>query len=168
MKITKVVVGLLEENCYILEKDNTVIVIDPGDEYKKIKKVIGNKKVKKVLITHHHPDHIGALKYFDENLILTDLKEKTYNIGSFEFEVIFTKGHTNDSVTYYFKKDKIMFTGDFIFKDSIGRTDMPTGSMQEMILSLKKISNYPNVTIYPGHGDKTTLEYEKKHNYWLI
>lgn len=44
MKITKVVVGLLEENCYVLEKDKQVIVVDPGDEYERIKKVIGRKK----------------------------------------------------------------------------------------------------------------------------
>ena len=54
MKITKVVVGLLEENCYVLEKDKQVIVVDPGDEYERIKKVIGRKKVAGVLITHNH------------------------------------------------------------------------------------------------------------------
>ena len=69
MKITKVVVGLLEENCYVLEKDKQVIVVDPGDEYERIKKVIGRKKVAGVLITHNHFDHVGALEEFDQSLV---------------------------------------------------------------------------------------------------
>ena len=69
MKITKIVVGLLEENCYVLEKDKQVIVVDPGDEYERIKKVIGHKKVAGVLITHNHFDHVGALEEFDQSLV---------------------------------------------------------------------------------------------------
>ena len=58
MEVKKVVVGALEENCYILEKDNTCLVVDPGADYQKIKDVIGDKKVLGVLITHSHFDHI--------------------------------------------------------------------------------------------------------------
>ena len=70
MKINKVVVGYLQENCYILEENNKVIIIDPGDEKDKIIKEIGNKEVVAILITHNHFDHVCALN---------DLKSK-YNV----------------------------------------------------------------------------------------
>ena len=168
MNIVKIPVGLLQANCYILEKTNKVIVIDPGDEYEKIFKAIGNKEIVKILITHHHPDHIGALNKFDKSLILPIDTEGTYHLGPFYFQVIFTKGHTSDSVTYYFPKEQAMFTGDFLFKGTIGRTDLPTGNIDEMNKSLNIIKEYPNnITIYPGHGDITTLENEKENNYYL-
>lgn len=167
MKIKTLKVGYLQTNCYILEIDNDVIVIDPGDEYEKIKNEIKNLNVCAILITHHHFDHIGALKHFN-NIDIYDynnLKEKTYNIGKFNFDVIYTKGHTNDSITYYFKETNNMFVGDFVFKNSIGRTDLETGNINEMLKSINKIKKYPKKTnIYPGHGEKTTLEEEMKNN----
>ena len=55
-----------------------------------------------------------------------------------------------------------MFTGDFIFKDTIGRTDFSNSNNSDMINSLKKISEYSNIKIYPGHGDITYLDNEIK------
>ena len=168
MKITTIPVGYLQANCYILEKDNQVLIIDPGDEFEKIKPIIKNKKIIKILITHYHSDHIGALNNFDKQLILKKPKQQTYTFNPFTFEVIFTKGHTEDSVTYYFKNHHSMFTGDFLFKNSIGRTDLPSGSLVEMKNSLNIISHYPdNTKIYPGHGPSTTLKEEKENNYFL-
>lgn len=163
MKINKVVVGDLETNCYILEKDNKCIVIDPGDEYNKIKKIIDNKEILGVIVTHYHFDHIGALDYFDKGLILdkSNLKEKEYNIGDFKFEVIYTPGHKEDCITIYLKKEKIMFTGDFIFKNAIGRMDLPGGNYMDMLNSLEKIKKYDkDIKVYPGHGDITYLKDE--------
>ena len=61
-----------------------------------------------------------------------------------------------------------MFTGDFLFKETIGRTDLPSGNQNEMFKSLNKIKSYPGDTkIYPGHGPSTTLKYEKENNYFL-
>lgn len=168
MKITTIPVGYLEANCYILEKDNKIIIIDPGADYDKIASIIKDKQIIKILITHYHPDHIGALNCFDSKLILKDIKEKKYNFGPFSFEIIYTKGHTKDSVTYYFKEENEMFTGDFLFKDTIGRTDMVGGNINEMKKSINKIKKYPdNTKIYPGHGPSTTLKYEKENNYFL-
>ena len=165
MKINRVIVGELQTNCYVLVKDNKCLVIDPGDEYNKIKEVIGNNEVVGVIVTHHHFDHIGALDKFDKNLILdrNNLEEKEYDIDSFKFEVIYTPGHKEDSITIYFKENKIMFTGDFIFKDAIGRIDLPGGNYSDMLNSLSKISNYDkDIVIYPGHGDTTYLNDEVK------
>ena len=160
MEINRVVVGPLETNCYILKKDNKCLVIDPGDEYDKIEKNIGQNEVVGVIITHYHFDHIGALKYFDKSLVydINNLEEKENIIDEFKFDVIYTPGHKEDCITIYFKEDKIMFTGDFIFKGAIGRTDLEGGNYLDMLNSLNKIDKYDkDIIIYPGHGDKTTL-----------
>ena len=61
-----------------------------------------------------------------------------------------------------------MFIGDFIFKDSIGRTDLPGGNMIEMEQSIEKIKNYnDDVILYPGHYEETTLGEEKQKNPYL-
>lgn len=168
MKITTIKTGYLSENCYLLEKNNQIIIIDPGDDYEKINQHLQNKTIVKILITHHHKDHIGALNHFDKNLILENPEEKTYTEGPFTFTVIETKGHTKDSLTYYFEKEKCMFTGDFLFKGTIGRTDLESGNINDMQKSIKKIKQYPNDTkIYPGHGPSTNLKIEKETNYFL-
>ena len=159
MEIDIVKVGYLEENCYILTKNNKVLIIDPGDEEKKIEKHIKGDVVG-ILLTHHHFDHIGALDYFKNKYnVLVNAKENKY----FNYEIIYNPGHSWDSKSFYFKEDKIMFVGDFIFKDSIGRTDLG-GSNKDMLKSLKMISTYPDdIILYPGHGDKTTLGHEKNN-----
>lgn len=174
MIVNRVITGELEENCYIIEINNECIVVDPGDDYEKIKEKI-KEEIVGIFITHHHHDHIGALEkirndYGYEVPIYEykNLKESMYNISSFNFEVIYTKGHSDDSITFYFPKEKVMFTGDFLFKNTIGRCDMPGGSVKQMNNSIEKIKKYPNdIVIYPGHGDKTVLEYEKNNNYYF-
>ena len=165
MIIKKVIVGALEENCYILENNNKCIIIDPGDEAEKI---IDNIKceVVGILITHYHFDHIGALEQLKEKY---NIEDNNYSIDSFDFEVIDTPGHTSDSKTYYFKDDNIMFVGDFIFKNGIGRMDLPTGNKNDMIKSLNKIFTYKDdIVLYPGHGECTTLGEEKKNFDYFI
>jgi len=160
MKIKRIVVGVLSENCYVLTIDNECIVIDPGSEPERIETYIQDKKLVGILITHHHSDHIGALKELLNNH--PDVKENVVNSDKFQYEIIENPGHTKDSVSYYFKNEKIMFTGDFIFKGAIGRTDLG-GSDESMIKSLKMISEYPDdITIYPGHGFESTLGSEKE------
>ena len=173
MEIRKVVVGALEENCYVLIKNNTCIIVDPGADYNKIKEVIGDNKVLGVLITHSHFDHIGALRNFLTKRSVkifkrSNLEEKEYNLGDFSFECIYTPGHSKDSVTFYFKENNTMFIGDFIFKDSIGRTDLPGGDSKEMEKSIEKIKKYdPTIRIYPGHDEESTLGDEFRNNPFL-
>ena len=157
MEVKRVVVGFLEENCYIVSKDNKAIIIDPGDEAERIIDACKGLDVVEVLITHHHFDHVGALNEILKKYNLEENKPSGY----FDYEVINTPGHTSDSKTYYFKKDGIMFTGDFLFRHTIGRTDLPTGSDEDMDSSLNRIFKYPLDTVcLPGHGDKTTLKEE--------
>lgn len=171
MKIKILKLGELETNCYILRQDHEVIVIDPAAEADKIIKEIGNDKLLGIIITHHHFDHVGALKdlktNYDTNIYdRNNLEEKNYSLDKFNFDVIYTPGHTDDSISIYFKEEKIMFVGDFIFKNSIGRTDLG-GSNIDMKNSIDKMKKYHDITLYPGHGDKTTIDYEKKNNYYF-
>lgn len=173
MDIKIIKVGSLEENCYIVSSNKT-IVIDPGDEAFKIINYIesNNLDLSAILITHHHFDHVGAKDFLLEykNVCVYDisnLTEGNHIISGFNIEVIYTPGHTSDSISYYFKDYNVMFVGDFIFKGTIGRTDLPTGNFNDMQDSLKKIKEYDNnVLIYPGHGDKTILKDELKNIYF--
>ena len=163
MNIKKVIVGELQTNCYIIEKNDECIIIDPGSDPLII---VG------IIITHHHYDHIDALDYFKEKYKISvydyrNLDEGKNKIGEFSFEIIYTPGHTNDSITIYFEDEKIMFVGDFIFYHTIGRTDLPTGSYSKMKESIEKIKKYDNINIYPGHGIETTLKEEKENNIYF-
>ncbi len=160
MDIKKIVVGDLEENCYIITKNNRCLVIDPGDEFSKIDKELQGKEVVGCLVTHYHPDHIGAL---EDLLSKYDIEVNKDYTKEFGYEVIHFPGHTYDSKAFYFKKNNIMFTGDFIFKNSIGRIDLG-GNELDMKDSLEKVKLYPDKTIlYPGHGEETILGEEKSN-----
>lgn len=161
MKIYCLVVGKLRENCYILvNKDNKAIIIDPGEEAKKIIDFCKNYEVVEVLVTHFHFDHIGAL---EEITNYYNLEVNTYDRKYFNYEVISNPGHTLDSKSYYFFEDKVMFDGDFLFKGSVGRIDLG-GNDLDMKKSLDMIKNYDDdILVYPGHGDSFYLKEEKKN-----
>lgn len=94
--------------------------------------------------------------------------EKEYEIGDFKFRCVFTPGHSKDSVSFYFPDDEAMFVGDFLFKESVGRCDLPGGSVLEMNASISKIVEYDdNISLYPGHNEFTTIGDEKKNNPYL-
>ena len=169
MEVKRVVTGYLDENCYLLIQNGTCLVIDPGDEYPKIMEEIGDNKVLAVLITHSHFDHIGALRNFltkrSKIFKRSNLEEKEYSVGDFHFKCLYTPGHSKDSVSFYFEEEKKMFVGDFVFKESVGRCDLPGGDEEELHESIEKLITYPeDITLYPGHYDETTLKYEKENN----
>lgn len=167
MKIEKVSVGYLKTNCYVLENNDEVLVIDPGDEGEKIIELINGRRVVGIIITHYHFDHIGALEFVKEQTgarvyDMASLKEGKNKIGSFEFNCLITKGHKEDEISLFFEKEKVLFCGDFIFKNSIGRWDLPGGSSEDMKKSIEFIFSFPlDMQIYPGHGEPTTLRDEK-------
>ena len=160
MNIIRIVVGPLDTNCYLIENNNQIIIVDPGEEADKIKEKIGNKQVGGIFLTHKHFDHVGALKEIQTSYQISTINPRI--IEGFNYEIIKTPGHSKDSISIYFPDEKIMFVGDFIFYRSIGRTDFIGGNTTQMIASLDKIKNYPDdIKIYPGHYEETTLGAEK-------
>lgn len=91
-------------------------------------------------------------------------------IGNGELEVIHVPGHSPGSVALYDRKDGFVITGDALFANSIGRTDLPGGDMKTLISSIKKglMSLPPNTVVYPGHGPATTIGQEQKSNPYLL
>ena len=84
-------------------------------------------------------------------------------LGNDEFEIIETPGHTKGGICIYFEKQKVLFSGDTIFKGTYGRTDLPSSSYQDMKNSIKKLMKLPDdINIYPGHGILTNIKDEKK------
>ena len=79
---------------------------------------------------------------------------------------ILTPGHTKGGMCYYFKKAGVLFSGDTLFQESVGRTDFPTGSMSTLIRSIREklFVLPPAVRVYPGHGLMTSIENEKMYN----
>ncbi|AIS52320.1 beta-lactamase domain-containing protein [Thermoanaerobacter kivui] len=205
MKIQKYVVGLYGVNCYIVfdEESGEAIVIDPGENASEIYKYIesNNLKVKYILLTHGHFDHIGGVEelrkltqakiaiskedspmLLNENLNLSEMVYKkilcspadillndgdTLSFGKYRVEVIHTPGHTKGGVC--FKIGNVCFTGDTLFKGSIGRYDFPGGDFATLMDSIKNklLVLGDDVLIYPGHGDSSTIGNEKRLNMFL-
>ena len=87
------------------------------------------------------------------------------DIAGIKIKLIYTPGHTIGSSCYLFEEDKILIAGDTLFLGSCGRTDLPTGSGGTLDRSLKKLMELDDdIAVYPGHGDKTTIGYERKYN----
>jgi len=197
MDIKTVKVGILQTNCYILIKNGKAIIIDPGAKAERILTALGEKtQVLAILLTHAHFDHIGAINdllvHFkcpiylsedDQPLMLDPQLNYSFpkrfivqqptlpypsklTIGEFTFEIIETPGHTDGSVCLII--DNVMFTGDTLFMQSVGRTDLRTGNPTKMKQSLRKLKALDhNYDVYPGHDDATTLNEEKAHNIYL-
>ncbi len=136
-----------------------------------------------VIITHCHPDHIESVRIFAgtstmiavpaaemdfirnvaptfrEALGIPDfepgilLQEGDLNIGDLRFHVIHTPGHSPGSICFYWPDKKALFSGDVVFNQGVGRTDIPGGNGQELKDSIKKISRLDVQYLLPGHGE---------------
>lgn len=177
-------------NCYVIGDEKNCFVIDPGteqkDDLKRINDAIGKRKLNAIFLTHVHYDHIAGASFFDVPVYLSKKdfpllnwqKELSKNskgksitlpkpipypkdrleLAGFIFDLIETPGHTPGGICIKYN-DKL-FTGDTLFSDAYGRTDVG-GNFQELKDSLEKLSQLPGHTkIYPGHGRTTTLENE--------
>ena len=176
--IVEIISCLSDNYSYLIheKKFNTVSIVDPS-EFKTCDEVIKKyKKLDFILNTHHHADHVGAnlelKKKYNSKILGSDsdknripgidifLKEnQKQKIGNLEFEVIFIPGHTKGHIAFFFRKEKIAFTGDTLFSLGCGRVF--EGTHEEMFYSLNKIKNLPPDTkIYCGHEyTKTNLNF---------
>jgi len=185
MKI-EIIPCLRDNYSYLIheERTNTVSIIDPSDFSTCDKKIIKYSKLDYILNTHHHADHIdGNLKlkkkYNSKILgfgldkiripgIDISLKEnQKYKIGNLEFEVIFVPGHTKGHIAFFFREEKVVFTGDTLFSLGCGRVF--EGTHKEMFESLNKLKNLPfDTKVYCGHeytksNLKFCLTYDKEN-----
>ena len=91
---------------------------------------------------------------------------KKLELAGFSIEVFHTPGHTAGSCCYYLPEEEVLFSGDTLFAQSVGRTDFPTGSGTDMQASVKRLlKELPETTrVCPGHNEETTIGYEKRYN----
>ncbi len=181
------------------QKTGNAILIDPGDEYDKINDFLEKNKLTAKLIvhTHGHIDHIQAdnefnLPVYAHKSDLGLLKNPEKNLSSFlshpftvkreiviledgqsvalddlRLTVLHTPGHTPGGICL--KANNAVFTGDTLFAGSIGRTDFPGASEEQLLQSIRdKLINLADDTIvYPGHGPESTMGREKRTNPFL-
>ncbi len=104
---------------------------------------------------------LKGVEFVKDNELLT--------LGGMKIKVMYTPGHTAGGVCYYFEEEKILISGDTLFLESIGRTDLPTGNAGTLLESIHgKLMILPDeVAVYPGHGDRTTIGHERIHNPFL-
>ena len=183
--------GAYQTNCYLVwgENSSTCVVIDPGYEpdtvLAEVKKL--GKEIAAILLTHGHFDHVGGVKdivaeigcpvYLCENDLSMPTQmtagplyyTNTYGEGDFvelaglSFKVLHTPGHTPGSVCLLV--ENVLFSGDTLFAGSCGRTDLPGGDWNAIHESLRRLMRMPGeLTVYPGHGQATTLEHERQYN----
>jgi len=196
MLIKTLPVGQLETNCYIVTDEATRIcaIIDPGAESNTILDYIESNKLTPdaILLTHGHFDHhmaldavkeaTGAPVYINKRdvsasrgrgqLQLDDSgafnwysEGDVIKAGGLEFTVMETPGHSPGSVTL--KCETALFTGDTLFRDGCGRTDLG-GDMETLLASLKRLYDLDgDYEVYPGHADSTTLQRERSFNYYM-
>jgi hydroxyacylglutathione hydrolase len=199
MIIETFTVGMLATNCYVVnsEKTKETLIIDPGlessSEAQQILNYIakGNLKVKLILNTHGHDDHISGDIIFQKKYnvpiyihkydapSIEELENGEFPVpvlleessqikfGDEVLTVMHTPGHTSGSICLL--GEKLVFTGDTLFAGGIGRTDFPGGSMNEMRHSLEKLVRLSDYfLIYPGHGHSSIIGEEKRSNPFLV
>ena len=110
--------------------------------------------------------HYGFMAYEEPEVDHWLREGEKITFGSSEMEIIFVPGHSPGHIAFYSGEHGVLMAGDVLFRESIGRTDLPGGNHQTLIASiLEKVFVLPDeVTVYPGHGPSTTVGYEKKNN----
>lgn len=185
MEIKNIKVGDLRTNCYILSEKDEALVIDPGFEAGRIKAEMGNLKVKAIVLTHGHYDHVTEvfkLKALVDAPVMIGEKDEAMmaystgnaradrllkdgdklKLGDLEFIIIATPGHSQGGLCLYNEKEKVLFSGDTLFAGDYGRVDLPGSSPPMMKDSLAKLLKLPPDTrVYPGHGRASTIRDEQ-------
>lgn len=179
------------------ENTKNAAVIDPGDDGAFIAQNLKKKglTLQYILLTHGHFDHIGGVDelletcgsspkvyisekdmalpsafgenvHLDPSVVTFWLHGDVITMDSISFKVMATPGHTPGSVCLIC--GDVIFSGDTLFQGSCGRTDFPGGSWKEMAASLKKLYQLPgDYTVFSGHTNSTTLDWERKTNVFM-
>lgn len=207
MLFETLVVGPLGVNCFILgdKSSNEAVVVDPGGDAEMILAAVARYglKVKYIINTHGHFDHVGCnrpvqektggeLLIHEKDLALLSQASKTgqmyglqvqdspapsryltdgmiLEFGKRSIEVLHTPGHTQGGCCLVLRNEQLVITGDTLFADSIGRTDLPGGSHEQLIASIKaKLMPLPDeMVVWPGHGPSSTIGRERRMNPYI-
>lgn len=202
--------NFIQVNTYVLHDDTgEAVIIDPGNYVESEDNILAeyiekeNLKVKYIITTHPHIDHIlgneFCKKQYRADLLMHEAGLPIYrnapsygssfgidglqfpepdrflkagdllSFGNQQLEVRYTPGHCDGSICLYDKKHNLVFTGDVLFEESIGRTDLPTGNLELLLASIKAnlLTLDDSVMAYPGHGDNTLIGRERTNNPYL-
>ena len=198
MIIKPIIAGIYEEVAYIVMDEDTkdAFIVDPGGNGELIEAEVKalDADIKYILLTHGHFDHVGAVEYIadkfnvpfyiskedeewisKDNYVFGNLRKAdgylsegdSLKIGNKDVKVISTPGHTPGGLCFLVGKD--LFTGDTLFRGSVGRTDFPGGNSADLISSIKEklVPLEDDIRVYPGHGDSSTIGFEKEINPYL-
>ena len=209
LNITKLPVGDLEANCFLVsDDDKNAVIIDPGAEAPYILEQIREQALKPlaILLTHAHFDHFGAaadliealqiplyVHPLDKPMVLSSEYSLAVQLGygahyrqpkeeqihtfsdneelkfseELTFTVLHTPGHSPGSCC--FRHADILFSGDTLFRDGVGRVDFQGGNIRDMRKSLARLGALEgDCEVYCGHYSNTTLEHERTFGHYLI
>ena len=196
MNIKTMQVGPLGTNCYLLEDEHTraAAVIDPGGDGARIEAQLlaDGAELKRLLLTHAHFDHTGGVAELHAahpdvpvflhpadaarlgSQVFPPIGAPTVpygdgdvvKLGDLDIQVLHTPGHTPGGVCLLV--GDALFTGDTLFQGSMGRIDFEGGSYEDIMASLARLAHLPgDFRVLPGHMDASTLERERKTNYYI-
>ncbi len=193
MIVRQMKLGPMDNFSYLVwdEKTKDAVIIDPAWQPEKIADAVKKEGLKPaaVLLTHGHPDHVNAVRYFTAGAdlpvylhaadaeMLEDRPAGLKNVsdgdavtaGTLKLDVMHTPGHTPGSVCYV--AGDAVFTGDTLFIGECGRVDLPGSSAEDLYASFVRLAALPDgSTVYPGHsynGDTSTFGVQKEYNFYL-
>ena len=207
MILEMLTVGPFQENCYVIgdEDSGTGVVVDPGDEAARISLAVEQTglEIEKILLTHAHVDHIGAvttlvqeyscpvlahreaepwLQQAPTQAMMMGMRfgrvpnldgyiedEEVVEVGALGLKSLYTPGHAPGHLAFYIEDEGLVLSGDALFSGSVGRVDLPGGSMEVLMRSIgERLLPLPDETlVYSGHGPRTTIGEEREHNPFL-
>jgi hydroxyacylglutathione hydrolase len=205
LTITRLVVGPVEANAYVVTAGGATVVIDPGADAPRIAAVLSERAAapSAIWLTHAHFDHLGAVAELREThdvpVLLHPADAPLYEgtaqqaawfgmrvrppgvapvdlhdgerlaLGDHTFTVLHTPGHAPGHVAFYDAAAGVVFSGDALFRGSIGRTDLPGCDPAALDRSLReRLLTLPDATrVLSGHGDETTIGLERRTNPFL-
>jgi len=198
MKVKTIVSDYYSCNSYVVSKGNSCVVIDIGFDSKPIFEYIEKEglKIEAVLLTHGHPDHVFKAKDFSDKGIKVFITKEDFELpknnffglrlakekflvfepifiegeqlelGGITVDIIKTPGHTKGGVVFII--GDYLFSGDTLFRGTVGRSDLYGGCSKTLRESVKKLLELDkDYVVMAGHGENSTISYERRHNFFI-